>query len=519
VARKYGPRRGALGEILQRIVGGILAGDGTRLTPRDQLRGADEALREAMKQLRRQRRRRSTGLGGNAVVRASKNRHIKDHSRRRLKAFRAALRRDPRMRIDADLLDTKYRSCEVLDTLVPNRRELWKGILQRPNDRVEIVDLKKFSFLDDPAAALAGLKRLGQAEARAKQARLNFKDDHCEDAGAFLVLAEIWPRMARIFKGGEMAPAVQRVLTATGVSEHNNMLTLATIRARAKGEEAHPDVWAYPLQRRRPANTSKSPTQHLDSQAREKAADRLSSWLDDCLGESANLELTDKGRAQLAMIMGEALCNAERHSQPQSDDGGWSITAFMERLEDERGLSSYRCMVAFLSIGQSISESLRTAADDVRTKLYQFQSMHARCGRSPETLATVFALQDTITCDPAAREARSGGTGLQDILDFVSVIGAARLASNGPRVTIVSGRSCIRLKDPYIRGRRAEADGYSPRLLWLNESNTMDCPPDDQYAFDLPDRLAGTLVSIAFTIDQEFLVQQLESERDDRDRS
>jgi len=47
----------------------------------------------------------------------------------------------------------------------------------------------------------------------------------------------------------------------------------------------------------------------------------------------------------------------------------------------------------------------------------------------------------------------------------------------------------------------------------------MDCPPDDQYAFDLPDRLSGTLVSIAFTIDEEFLVQQLESERDGRDRS
>jgi hypothetical protein len=115
------------------------------------------------------------------------------------------------------------------------------------------------------------------------------------------------------------------------------MRTPAVDSIRAAGARPHSDIWAYPLQRRRPANSSQSATQHLDSQAREKAADRFSEWVDTCLAESADLELTARGRANIALIMGEVLCNAERHSTPGSDDGEWAITAFMVRHNTPNG--------------------------------------------------------------------------------------------------------------------------------------------------------------------------------------
>ena len=505
-----------------RIISGLFdhlrsTASATRST-REQLVEAEGLAREVMRQKRALMRKRTRGFGGGRKARRSRDRHIRAKARDFLKAYRVAVARNPSFALDVDLLDAKFRPSAILDTLLPSRADDWKPFLKRPiTGRLEPVDLSNFSFLDDPAAAMEHLKQIAQVEGRARKARLNFKDQHCEDAGAYLVLAEVWPQLARVFAGGEMNASVQPVLSATGVSEHNKMLTPATERAKAAGGSPHPNVWAYPLQRRRPANSSQSPTQHLDSQAREKAADRFPSWMDECLARSADLELTTNGKAQLALIMGEALCNAERHSQPGSSDGEWSITAFMERVNDDDAAPTYKCMIAFLSVGQSISESLETAASDVRDHLNAYLAKHWQCGRSPETLATVFALQDTITCDPAARAQRSGGTGLQDILDFVTVIGGTSDPATGPKVTIVSGRSCLRLQHPYISGSRSEGDPTKPRLLWFNAENVMDAPPDPEYVFDLPERLAGTLVSIAFTIDQAFLARQLEVENDGSD--
>lgn len=482
---------------------------------REQLIEGEVLAREVMRRKRAVMRRAERGFGGGSQARSGRNRHIKAKSRAFLKEYRAAVRRNEQFALDVDLLDAKFRPSVILDSLLPSRAADWKPLIQRPvTPTPETLNLVNFSFLDDPASALRHLKEIARVEGSSRSARLNFKDQHCEDAGAYLVLAEVWPQLARVFVGGEMHDSVQHVLSAIGVSEHNSMHMPAAERAKAGGEKTRPNVWAYPLQRRRPANTSQSPTQHLDSQAREKAADRFSNWLDECLGRSAELELTTKGKAQLALIMGEALCNAERHSQPGSSDGEWSITAFMEALPDSADEKTYKCMIAFLSVGQSISESLATAHEDVRSHLRTYLSRHRGGGISPDTLATVFALQDTITCDPAAREQRSGGTGLQDILDFVTVIGGSEDPDVGPRITIVSGRSCLRLHHPYIRGERSEGDPTKPRLLWFNPENVMDAAPDPDYVFDLPERLAGTLVTIAFTIDQAFLARQLEVDED-----
>lgn len=91
---------------------------------------------------------------------------------------------DPRFRLDVDLLDAKFQSCAILDTLVPARKDKWRAMLDRPwNDRDDVVDLVNFSFLDDPASALDGFKKIAAVEGSSRSARLNFKDTHCEDAG------------------------------------------------------------------------------------------------------------------------------------------------------------------------------------------------------------------------------------------------------------------------------------------------------------------------------------------------
>jgi hypothetical protein len=213
--------------------------------------------------------------------------------------------------------------------------------------------------------------------------------------------------------------------------------------------------------------------------------------------------------AKFANIIGELLDNAERHSDPETKDGSWSVAAFMTRRQED-GRNTHRCYMAFLSEGASIAESLRTAAPSVRKDIDEFCDRHARAGQSRETLATLIALQDTITRDAVATGQGRGGVGFQDVLEFVTTLGGTNVPENAPRVTIVSGKSCVRLRAPHIVGRRTGAD--QPRVLWCNTSNTAGEPPDANFVFDLEDRFAGTIVGLSFVIDRDFLEAAIDAQ-------
>ncbi|WP_068083771.1 hypothetical protein [Novosphingobium rosa] len=374
--------------------------------------------------------------------------------------------------------------------------------------------MKDFSFLTHAEQTLRSLKTIGQLEGRALEAYLNFDDPYCLDSGAYLVLAEIWPTIAPIFMGGRMHKPIQKVLDATGVGRHNKMSLKAVDRKSIdQGAITHSDVWAFPLQRRRPSGSSQSASVHLDPQAREKAADRFCVAVNEWIGiPEIDRELTQEGKGWIAGIIGELLCNAERHSQAGSEDGDWATTGFMVKRE-EAGEPVLRCYLSFLSVGRSFAESMAGAASEIREAMDNYISTHAGCGLSRETLATVYALQDTITCDPNARAARSGGTGLQDVFDFVHTLGGIGIEGREPVIAVISGRACISLRPPYIPGKRKEG-ATSPRLLWCNASNSALDPPDPLMVSDLTEHFAGTLVSVAFTLDPHYLAANAESEND-----
>lgn len=464
----------------------------------------EEQLERLVREYARQMRVRLRRQGGPTV---EADRFARSKSRDALRGIR---KERPR-HLAKEVLVARYRPSPILDRLLARRPEDWVDIMRRdPKPRPASLSLTNFSFLTNPEETLLAFKRIGQIEGKELHATLNFEDPHCFDAGSFLVLAEIWPKMARIFNGGRMSHPIQKVLKATGVS-HNNRMTMPAVEADRNYliDGRHSDVWAFPLQRRRPALSSRSATVHLDPQAREVAADRFCAAVDEWLGvPEIDQELTIEGRGWLANIIGELLCNAERHSYLGSNDGDWSTTAFMVRREED-GLPVLKCYIAFLSVGRSFAESLQDAARDVREKLREYVERHRDCGRSADTLATVFALQDTITCDPAARESRSGGTGLQDVLDFVHQLGGTGKGAPNSRVTIVSGASCIALTNSYIPGVRR--DEHRPRLQWCNVENSSEHPPELAVAFDLSEHFSGTLVSVAFTLDPEYLAASVES--------
>lgn len=272
-------------------------------------------------------------------------------------------------------------------------------------------------------------------------------------------------------------------------------------------------IHAFPLHQRRPANTSTSPTRHLDPQHREKVGDGLvasiNGWLDH---PKLNMELTGDGRGNIKNIVGEILDNAERHSDPHTMDGDWSTAGFMARRDADTENEHFKCSIAFVSVGASISESLRTSPPQVTAEVDRYVTAHRHvCDQ--DVLRTVMAVQDGITRVSSSAAAGRGGTGFQEVFDLVNDLGESHVLGCEPRVTIVSGNACLKLHGPYSIGTRPGNDPYAPRQIWFNAANDSDAPPDASYAFRLRKPFPGTLVTMSFV----FAPERINGEEDGDD--
>lgn len=456
-------------------------------------------VRQHLETLRRRLRRRNGRRSANPSQRRAADRHARDQSRK-LKKKLLANRRP----MNKAALLVKHRHSRLLDGLDPRRETRWKNFgVRKLRQKPYHMAFKSFNFLEDPIGTMDQIAKLSEAECNELEIRLDFNDDYCLDAGAFLVLADFWNQLSPVIRSGRMSAPIQKVVSATGIDED--------IRIQLDGVRNHNDVWAYPIQRRRPKFSTRDEGAQLNWQERESIADQLVGSFDEWVGvptgnpkldhdkDSSGWELSDIGKQNISAMVGEVLCNAERHSQPGSDDGDWSVMGFMARRDGQDGKKTHQCFLAFLSVGQSMAESLTHADPKVRAFVDKYVAGHRNSGMSAATLATVAALQDRVTGDPDAYADGRGGTGLQDVIDFADDLAGGGTNMAKARVTIVSGKSCIRLKPPILKGRRD--DSTKPRYQWCNAANDPNMPPDRDIVFDMPRYFAGTLVTVAFTLD------------------
>ncbi len=402
---------------------------------------------------------------------------------------------------DRVLLLREKRPSRVLDGLYPQRKQAhhWQKLRNRdPRTAGTEIDLQDFSFLRSPQATLHSLRKIAEAESRALGARINFKDEFCLDVAPFMLLVECWKEMLPVFEGGEMNLPMQKVLAAVGVQY--------ALGVGFKGLSDFNDVWAFPLTRRRKAGATDSKSPYVDVPTRDYATDRFVEAVDEWLGRpEIELELSDSGREKLMNLLGEVLENAERHSDGHRRDGSWSVSGFLAKRSSDTGEPVYRASIGILSIGDTFSQSLARAHADQKKEIAGYIADMKLKGapQSEETLRTLAALQDGVTCVEEAENADRGGYGLMDILDFVSALGRTVDDKHAPQVTIISGSSCIQLKGVYNRGHNGGEDG--PRVQWFNNQNSAKMPPDPEYVFDLDAWLPGTAISVGFYLDPEVL--------------
>jgi hypothetical protein len=314
--------------------------------------------------------------------------------------------------------------------------------------------------------------------------------------------------MLPVFTGGSIGDQLSAVIRALGLN--------TALRFSLEPTSTDPnDIWAFPLRSRRAAGSSTSPTMHIDPQSKELVADELCTAIDDWLGHGSNLELTASGRRLVLKIVGETLDNAERYSRPEfPNDGDWSVSGYMKRQSEGEDVT-FTCQLAFLSVGASINETVQGCDADTLREMDAYLASHRQSfpnqSYASDHLRTIYALQDRVSGDPDAIANGRGGTGFRDIITFFGDLAEATSQNSNAKLAIVSGRTCLHVASSYCDVSRPRQEEMFN--IWFNKENLKDIPPDGASVVELKEEFRGTLITMLFELDRDYLKNASDAER------
>ncbi|CEJ15360.1 hypothetical protein BN1110_05703 [bacterium YEK0313] len=418
------------------------------------------------------------------------NRHHVKNLRRLLRK----LRRDETLIIKPIVIKRRMKSDGVLDTIYPERNELWIPSWKRK--KTGSLDLHRFSFIDNPIQTISLLRDIVERESTWKAYSLNFIDNNCLDISAYMVLGLLREKMLPVITGGKITAGIRRVVSAVNLSEFLNI--------KGNGPRRVYGIYPFTLRQRRGAGESVRDNNGKFVTSEERTASLLPETIDKWLSElNPPLALSERGRINILTLIGEVLDNAKRHSDPANADGTWSIAGFMEARERSDGSTTLACHLGIINPGHTIYQSLQRAPADIRAQVSKYATSHTsglfqRCPYDEEALWTVSALQDTISRVPLSEKGSRGGFGMMTLVEMINELNQSPHPEDRPRMTIVSGTSCVMVRDKHEKFRKIEA-GH--RIMAFNDGNVLDQPPDGEYVFTLPYRFQGTIVALRFFLD------------------
>lgn len=408
--------------------------------------------------------------------------------------------------VDKTLLTSKYRRSILLEGMVQNRQNRWHQFSQRLRSRdTRHIEVENFSFVDAPRRTMESLAQIAEAERTCLHVSLDFTEDKCLDVGPWLLLAIMRKDMAPVISGAFMSTSLTKVISELKLDRSIG------IQVNKSWETPVLDVWAFPVEERRASGSTEDLTPHLRPQSIEKVGTNMvhaiNRWLAQCDDEQ---NLTTGGQGLILKIVGETLDNAERHSRPdlgEDPDGEWMLSGFMARRENDDGSQYLRCHLGFLSVGTSIADSIINCPAPIAERMNQYIATHRNNFKGMQHieahLRTVYALQDGVTCNERAFQEDRSGSGFGSILAFFKDLAGGEGQNLDATLSIVSGNTCLRIPyglTPNFLGTEGET-----RNIWLNHSNDGSIAPDHEAVVELEHRLNGTLITMAFNLDADYL--------------
>lgn len=395
-----------------------------------------------------------------------------------------------------------YKECPLLDVIYPDRNKKWLERNKRKKE--ERIELKKFSFIDYPVETYQSLQKIVKAEARNKSAHIDFLDKMCVDISPYLVLGLMHKNLSRgVFLGGDVSGQISDVMHAV------KLLGLYGIRMQKAN-----CYYIYPFEiiTRRKTGSSEGDNLPGSTTTEDKASGHFAETFNNWLKElTIPLQLEDEAYIYIGTLFSELLENAKRHSDLDKSDGQWHIAGFMEARRGDNYSSSnddteYVCHFSIISLGSSIFESMQSAPQNIKEKITRYVDKWSTDDKRDrlEAYWNLCAIQDGFSrISPSSHGPKHGFGIMESLVSLINAFGATDNIEQKPVMTIISGKSCIMVKDPYNDYIEEEGE----RILAFNEHNDLDKPPDNNYVSCLPYKFLGTLITVRFLMDSRHLIK------------
>lgn len=244
----------------------------------------------------------------------------------------------------------------------------------------------------------------------------------------------------------------------------------------------------------------------LESSEVDELAPALVQYLDGCLARY-NLSLSQEGQELFVALIGEVLDNAGAHS----GGGRWFVTGYMRQ---PAGADVGDVHLVIFNTGHSIAESLKTLPPDARLRrdieaLVQRQRNTGGLGpKTPEEVVwTICALQEKVSRKNDHPEiVGHQGVGTIDLLEAFTKLGGSSRPGQRPRMCIYSGHVHLLFDGTYRLARQRNREGDTHRIIAFNRQNDLGRPPDPAFVRYLAVPFPGTMISVRFFVDRQYLL-------------
>lgn len=353
---------------------------------------------------------------------------------------------------------------------------------------------RNFSFIEEADSAIDVIDQLVGSLRRPAAQAVNIDQSRCRhidyaaEAISTAVALEAKRAFPLTFRGTfPDNEGLRKVIEAAGMPRYLGV-TLPSVA----------EIMAFPLHRgtkqREIAGTSSM---------RDRTATDLTAYVHHCLGKYG-YGLTSTGLHQLSSLVSEVIGNAEDHSGTRV----WWVSGYLQQ-GDECG----DCHLAIFNFGRTLAESLKELPRDakLRQNIEKLIDRHASRGAfgiggwEPDRLWALYALQQGVSrFNEDARSVGDRGQGTVELIRFFQNLGDTDGALS-PQMTIVSGRTQFIFDGSYEMKAEMTEDGTTRAIIAFNKSNNIEEPPDRKAVRKLTNYFPGTLISLRFYFDSDYL--------------
>jgi len=238
----------------------------------------------------------------------------------------------------------------------------------------------------------------------------------------------------------------------------------------------------------------------------------LVNYFDKCFNENG-LRIKDNAKSDLMDCFGEIIKNAEEHSGKETTE--WIVRGCYTK-------STHSCSFSIINYGNSFYQSLtensstaKTVLEEISKVIYSHTRFITKLSLNMElyqqAIYTYMAIQDGISSKRSEYgKASTRGQGIIDVVQFIDQI---RNKKNSiTYLNIISGNTFLNIdyKYPLVVEKKGKNQEIR-RLMYLNEKSNFSDPPDIKKLKTMKNYFPGVIFSGYFTIDQDYLLEQVRS--------